>query len=118
MSLELVVVMIVILIVALVVIGIFTGGVQNFMSIFTGVSDDQIKLSMCVTACANYCMIHPDKDSVAWGSLGLEDPKYKGAAIGCQAKMGGNCVCKTGTASQTPASNTPAQHSSPNTLHT
>ena len=99
MSLELVVVAIIILIVALVVIGIFTGGIQNFMNIFNFQSDAQIKQSLCQTACANYCFTHPQLKagtSLTWvdkiegnAENQIEKPQYKGKSIdNCQT-----CTC-------------------------
>jgi hypothetical protein len=98
MSLELVVVAIVILIVALVVIGIFTGGMQNFMNIFGFQSDTQIKQSLCQTTCASYCFSHSQttqeikwSDTAADGSI--QKPTYKGATIPCDQIYGGPCKC-------------------------
>ena len=95
MSLELIVVAIVLLIVAVVVIGIFTGGIQNFMNIFGATSDQQIKTNLCATACANYCFLHPEAaDSVSWGSSGVPLPEYKGKPIdNCGTLYGGSCNC-------------------------
>ena len=81
-SLELVVVAIVILIVAIVVIGIFTGGLERFMSIFGIQSEQQIKQSMCANACSSFCMFNPEKTTGVWGTdAGLKDIMYKGKPI-------------------------------------
>ncbi len=94
MSIEIVVVAIIILIVALVVIGIFSGGIANFNSIFTSQSDDQIKKSLCDTTCANYCFMNPVKDGTAathtWGEGGLVAPTYKSNTIACPQP----CTCR------------------------
>ena len=99
-SLELVVIAIILLITAVVVLGIFTGGIQNFTSIFNTQSDQQIKTSLCMSACANYCMLHPQTDpskphEFGWGGTdGVPDPLYKGTAVGCSTiYSGGKCVC-------------------------
>jgi hypothetical protein len=96
MSLELIVVAIVLLIVAVVVIGIFTGGIQNFMNIFGTTSDEQLKNSLCATACANYCFLHPEvTDPAPWGGTGVPLPKYKNDDIkDCSTRYGSDCKCK------------------------
>jgi hypothetical protein len=93
-SLELVVIVIVLLIVAIVVLGVFTGGIQNFMNIFGATSDQQLKTNLCATACANYCFLHPEATSPPWGSSGVPLPEYKGKPIdNCLALYGGSCNC-------------------------
>ena len=102
MSLELLVVMIILLVVALVVMGIFTGGIQNFTNIFGTQSDEQIKRTLCQTTCANYCYTHPPAagETYPWaGGTGTGDkqvpqPSYKGQPItDCDARYGGKCDC-------------------------
>ena len=94
LSLELIVIAIVVLVVAVVVLAIFGGGVQNFNTIFQGQSDQQIKQAICASACANFCMLHPDKDKGVWGTdAGLKDIKYKDKNINCQS-IYGECKCK------------------------
>jgi len=94
MSLELLVVAVVILIVAVVVVMIFTGGMENFNSIFGAQSDQQLKVTMCQTACSNYCMIHPGTTAdVPWADV--PDITYKGTKINseCASLYGGPCKC-------------------------
>jgi len=103
-SLELVVAAIVLLIVAVVVLGIFSGGIQNFTNIFNTQSDQQIKINLCAAACANYCFLHPDKDSASWSELGGLLPSYKGDPVKCESFIA-TCNCKKGVqpGAQTPA---------------
>lgn len=96
-SLELVVVAVVLLIVAVVVIAMFTGGMNNFNSVFGEQSDNQIKFNLCAVTCTNYCSTHlstdPAKPTTAtFGAAGLPDPKYKGADVKC-ASVYGECKC-------------------------
>lgn len=93
LSLELIVVAVVILVVAVVILTIFTGGMQNFMEIFGGQTDHQLKISMCQSACSSYCMVHPDVDEGSWGDPGLNDITYKGEAVDCAAIYNSKCEC-------------------------
>jgi len=97
MALEIVVVAIVILIVALVVIGVFTGGIQNLMNILNPTTDRQIMISLCANAYSQYCFLHPDKETVTPDELdksGL-NPTYKGEKIRCVDYIG-SYNCKQG----------------------
>ncbi|MEM2954862.1 MAG: hypothetical protein QW625_02865 [Candidatus Nanoarchaeia archaeon] len=96
MSLEIVIVAVVILIVALVIIGVFMGGTLKIVDIINPTTDQQAKINLCQTACAQYCMLHPDKTSIGWGEEGIKNliPEYKGEKIDCNAVIGGSCECK------------------------